>query len=378
MEWIEHARTLADYTSHRGSRWYHALAATPRSELVPQHWVPGPGDTWRLSADPVHDAYLDEPLTVRVGELHADHAAPTASGPATLTCLRPSVMVELFRRARRHEDMRVLEIGTGTAYGTALLCHRHMSETITTVEVDAGLAATARRRLRSLQMFPEVLTGDAMLPATLGDRRFERVVSGAAVGRMPLLWLDRLPIGGRLVAPIAGTRLVLDVERTTDGAAGTVFEVRDRIAPLRRAAPPAPAPDWETAAHATGGRVTLGRYPVADLTRPRQLETMMALACPGLAHRHEHGPGGLRTAIMAHPDGSWARAAALPGDPPTVHQSGPRALWDEYERACEACVAHGQAPYLTARASVGEDGRIRLTEGDWSVAVGDEHAGMLR
>ncbi len=36
----------------------------------------------------------------------------------------------------------------------------------------------------------------------------------------------------------------------------------------------------------------------------------------------------LTTTWMTHPDGSWARATGKPAEPATVHQAGPRRLWD--------------------------------------------------
>jgi hypothetical protein len=53
---------------------------------------------------------------------------------------------------------------------------------------------------------------------------------------------------------------------------------------------------------------------------------MLTLTVPGIEHGYRRGPDGQHTAIMAHPDGSWARATATGTEPPTVHQGGPRSL----------------------------------------------------
>jgi protein-L-isoaspartate O-methyltransferase len=389
-EWIEEARALGDTVLHRGSDWYRSMAIVARQDLVPRHWVPedDTGRRWAICPErAVTAAFRDVPLTVQVGRLHAEsrEAArmhrPQATGTPTVVGLRPSMLIELFRRARLTGSCHILQVGTGTGYAAALLAHRYWSESVTTVETDPELLERAVKRMARMHMNPTALAGDGACPSVLGPRMFDRVVSTTAVTAIPPAWLARMHVGARLVTPIAGTCLLLDAERTSDGAAGTVFEHRDRIAPMASdllPAAPRAEPDWDVPVLETGQHLGTGSYPVADLTAPSQLATLMDLAHPGIAHRHFTDPAtGLRTAVMAHPDGSWARAAQLPGTSPTVHQSGPTALWESYEHACRLMIEHGQAPYLRARATVDQSGAISLTHGDWSARLGHK-ADMLR
>ncbi len=56
------------------------------------------------------------------------------------------------------------------------------------------------------------------------------------------------------------------------------------------------------------------------------VHTMLELVAPGIQHRfitYDAGPD--RVALMAHPDGSWARAEQV-GGRVVVHQGGPRRL----------------------------------------------------
>ncbi|WP_261554053.1 hypothetical protein [Frankia tisae] len=56
-----------------------------------------------------------------------------------------------------------------------------------------------------------------------------------------------------------------------------------------------------------GDQVGLRRHPVVDVGDAWELSTTLTLAVPGIRHRYQREPAGRHTAIMVHPDGSWAR-----------------------------------------------------------------------
>ncbi len=85
---------------------------------------------------------------------------------------------------------------------------------------------------------------------------------------------------------------------------------------------------------AEGEQVSAGRYPVVSVAEAWELYSTLGVTVPGgVAHHYAETPGGRRTAWMLAPDGSWARATGTGDDPPVVHQSGPRHLWDTLECA---------------------------------------------
>jgi protein-L-isoaspartate(D-aspartate) O-methyltransferase len=95
---------------------------------------------------------------------------------------------------------KVLEIGTGSGYQTALLAE--LGERVFSIERIAVLATGARRILDALNYFNVAIrVGDG----TYGWREespFAAIVVTAGAPRVPKLLTDQLAIGGRLVIPV--------------------------------------------------------------------------------------------------------------------------------------------------------------------------------
>jgi hypothetical protein len=89
------------------------------------------------------------------------------------------------------------------------------------------------------------------------------------------------------------------------------------------------------------GDVTTGRYPVVNTSWAWELFSMLGVTVPGIEHYFESGPDGRRTAWLAHPDGSWARASAIRDELPVVGQGGPRRLWDIVDEIRHAWLTDG-------------------------------------
>jgi protein-L-isoaspartate(D-aspartate) O-methyltransferase len=111
---------------------------------------------------------------------------------------------------------RVLEIGTGSGYQTAVLAQ--MVERVYTVERIKPLQARARSRLRSLRL-SNVRFQHA--DGTLGwpeEAPFDGILSAAAPEVIPPELLEQLAPGGRLVIPVGGaTQQLQVVVRSGDG-----------------------------------------------------------------------------------------------------------------------------------------------------------------
>ena len=94
---------------------------------------------------------------------------------------------------------RVLQIGAGTGYYTAVLAEIVGPRgRVTAVEHDAALAARARRNLESWRQVA-VVAGDG---CTHDPGEVDAVVVFAGATHPAPLWLDRLAEGGRLVMPL--------------------------------------------------------------------------------------------------------------------------------------------------------------------------------
>jgi protein-L-isoaspartate(D-aspartate) O-methyltransferase len=118
------------------------------------------------------------------------------------------------RRTRRCHGLkagdRFAELGTGTGYGAALASHVvGPGGTVYTIEIDEALARRAARLLAGYGNL-HVSQGDAG-SALSGWAECDRVSVTFAVDEIPHAWVDALPEGGRLVAPVgrdSGQRLV--------------------------------------------------------------------------------------------------------------------------------------------------------------------------
>ncbi|MGC5779631.1 protein-L-isoaspartate O-methyltransferase family protein [Methylobacterium sp. NFXW15] len=122
-----------------------------------------------------------------------DIALPLPCG-ATMTA--PSAVATMLSWLRVREGQRVMEIGAGSGYVTALL-DRLGAGAVLSLERYRTLAEDAAARLADL---PEVhvVQADALAPA-LPDGGFDRILVNGCVDAVPEHWLAALEPGGRLV-----------------------------------------------------------------------------------------------------------------------------------------------------------------------------------
>ncbi|MGI5446380.1 protein-L-isoaspartate O-methyltransferase family protein [Streptomyces sp. CA-243310] len=95
---------------------------------------------------------------------------------------------------------RVLEIGYGSGYHTALLCERVGSDRVVAIEVDEGLARTGASNLEASGYGPQLIVGDGLKGAP-GGEPFDRIVSTAAVRRVPYAWVEQSGPDGVILTP---------------------------------------------------------------------------------------------------------------------------------------------------------------------------------
>jgi protein-L-isoaspartate O-methyltransferase len=85
----------------------------------------------------------------------------------TSSASMPGVVAQMLAALDVEPGMRVLEIGTGTGYNTALLAHRLGAGNIVSVEVDPAVAGHARRALAATGFGAvTVVTADGEDPVT--------------------------------------------------------------------------------------------------------------------------------------------------------------------------------------------------------------------
>lgn len=375
MDWTPHAERLADASVHPVSRWHPLVARTPRHVFTPRWWV-GEGNGWALRDGPSDEqawltaAYANRSLVTSVAGWHADQAArgDAPTGLPTSSSTLPGLVVNMLRHGMIADDMRLAIVGAGTGYSSALAAKRLGEERVTAFEVDPYAAKAATERLAEIDLHPQVITADATgsLPSS-----YDRIVSMVGVPRIPASWLDALRPGGRLVTTIAGMGIIITADKDQEGggATGRVEWDRAGFMATRYDGGDYPAPlDSVFAHHQDGEQVGPGRYPVIAVMESWELWSVLQLAAPGIQHHYSEADG-VRTAVMVHADGSWARATGRRGETPQVHQGGPRRLWDELDRIRDEWEAEGYLQLYGAKAIIRPDGTCHLVRGRWRALI---------
>jgi len=169
-----------------------------------------------MNATPRH-IFVDEALATRAYE---DVPLPIGSGQTISQPWVVARMTELARNGRALE--RVLEIGTGCGYQTAILAR--IATEVYTVERIGALVAKARRNLQSLKVKNvRLMHGDGF--ADLGeDLAVDAIVITAGTPRVPDVLFKYVKEGGRMVLPLAqhgavgdGVQRLTVIEVTPDG-----------------------------------------------------------------------------------------------------------------------------------------------------------------
>jgi protein-L-isoaspartate(D-aspartate) O-methyltransferase len=137
----------------------------------------------------------------------------------------PSIMMEMLGLLDVRDGNRVLEVGTGTGYNAAWLCHRLGDECVTTIEVDSAVFEQALRNLKDAGYRPQVLCVDGEQGWPDGAP-FDRVIATCTVREIPYAWVEQMRPGGKIVAPWGSSYFshsfaTLDV--TEDGRATGTF-----------------------------------------------------------------------------------------------------------------------------------------------------------
>jgi protein-L-isoaspartate(D-aspartate) O-methyltransferase len=170
-------------------RVLEAMSKVPRHEFISRQYWP--------------DAYADHP--VPIGEQQ--------------TTSQPYIIAVMLQAAEIKPQDRVLEIGAGSGYQTALLCE--LAREVFAVERYPVLAADLTQTLERLgYKNSSIVTGDGSLGLP-GHAPYNAIIVAAAAPRVPPALVEQLALGGRLVIPVGDAQQqVLQLARKD--AAGNV------------------------------------------------------------------------------------------------------------------------------------------------------------
>jgi len=164
----------------------------------------------------------------------ADLEIPLPGGERMWT---PKMEARVVQELKLMPGESVLEIGTGSGYLTALMASRNAR--VTSVEIDAGLAAAAKERLTRAGLTAlELVVGDGA--RGWGTEGYDAIVLTGSTPILPDSVVGQLKPGGRVFA-VVGEAPAMTARMVRWVAPGSVTEqdlFETVIAPLRNAATP--------------------------------------------------------------------------------------------------------------------------------------------
>jgi protein-L-isoaspartate(D-aspartate) O-methyltransferase len=152
-----------------------AMRATPREQFVPP--------TLRASA------YDDTPLPLAHGQ----------------TISQPFIVAFMTQLLQLRGTEKVLEIGTGSGYQTAVLAR--LARIVYSAEVEPDLAAGVASRLSNLSLANVVLGVGNGLELFRKHAPFDAILSAAAPEEIPEALVEQLADGGRCIIPVGAAEL---------------------------------------------------------------------------------------------------------------------------------------------------------------------------
>jgi protein-L-isoaspartate(D-aspartate) O-methyltransferase len=161
-------------------------------------------------------------------QAYADHPLPIAEGQ---TISQPYIVALMLELLQLESTSKVLEIGTGSGYQTALLAK--LAGDVYSIERHAELAHQAAERLSRLGLMnATVVIGDGSL-GLVEHAPFDAIVVSAAAAEVPPALFRQLREGGRMIIPV-GPREAQELQfvRKLGGKALTTVVEGCRFVPL--------------------------------------------------------------------------------------------------------------------------------------------------
>ncbi|REL23974.1 protein-L-isoaspartate(D-aspartate) O-methyltransferase [Rhodohalobacter sp. SW132] len=149
--------------------------------------------------------FVDSALEKRAYE---DSALPISCGQ---TISQPYTVAAQTEHLQLQKGEKILEIGTGSGYQAAILCH--MGAEVYSVERHEPLYLSARKVLKDLGFRPHLKCGDGTLGWS-AYAPYDGIVVTAGAPVVPEDLIQQLSVGGRLIVPV-GDQKVQTMTRIT-------------------------------------------------------------------------------------------------------------------------------------------------------------------
>ncbi|MFI9718223.1 ATP-grasp peptide maturase system methyltransferase [Streptomyces sp. NPDC052396] len=351
------AKAITEDSALAQPAWCQALETVPRHRFVPGFYLPsderdGRGLTvWEpVSAELDHDrwlaaAYSDTTLITQLDGDEPDWKQPTVrhGGAPTSSSTLPSLVVRMWADAEMAEGHRVLEIGTGTGYSTALACERLGSAAVTSIEVDPHRLETAAAALHQCGYTPTLAVADGLY-GYWPEARFDRIVAACSFRAVPPALLAQTLPGGKILLTLSGwlygyARVLLTVaeDGTAEGSLlpGTVSFMSART----HAAPAFGNPfHWATD---LSGKPRAARHSPERITAATEEAFHVRFLAQSAVPDAQMTTVGEVVHLVDVVTGS-AATLTTDGDGWAVREGGPVRLWERIEHVLDAYDAAGR------------------------------------
>ncbi len=182
-------KKLVESIIEKGIRDRHVLNAILR---VPRHEF--------VSPEYKSMAYIDKALPIDENQ--------TVSQPYTVAFMTELLQVK--------PGMKVLEIGTGSGYQTAVLLE--MGAKVHTIERIKTLYEKTKKKLKELNYFPEVIIHGNGYEGISQYAPYDRIIVTAAAPYIPQALIEQLKEGGILVIPVGKeVQTMMRITKQEDG-----------------------------------------------------------------------------------------------------------------------------------------------------------------
>lgn len=330
-------------------KWLSAFREIRRGLFVPHYFTQTADRSgWALMESPTPrwaaGVYSNQPLITQLNGddtfTEAARQGQPVNGVSTSASSAPALMALMLEALNVDDGHKILEIGTGTGYNTALLCHRVGSQLVSSLDVDAVLISTAGQRLATLNHAPHLAVHDGTA-GFAAQAPFDRIIATVAVPSPPQEWIAQTRIGGTILLPLdrrnCGGLLVRLTVAPGGIAHGRFLADFGGFMPLRQLNRHDAADHAFRTVESGQGATRQTSLPAEAITREDSpFEFFAALTIPGGGWNHlTFTPinGDPAETWLAQGDGSWVCHITAPAGIHTVRQGGRARLWDQVESA---------------------------------------------
>lgn len=196
--WLSNAQELGDRLMAQpfSQEWLHgALMAVPRHLFVDVYYDEMSGMPEVVDCDCLTESQLRT--------IYSNTTLLVGYPPAQCECCAPQLILSMLADLEVAPGHRVLIVGTGTGWSTALITHAVGDDSLVySVEIDPDLLASAQSRLASLGLRNVNLSTHDGSYGWPEAAPFDRILVTTGMPDIPLPWVDQLSEDGVIVLPL--------------------------------------------------------------------------------------------------------------------------------------------------------------------------------